>query len=88
MHNRQYIAQLPIRMINFSDPKEKRQHDDLVKLVDVMLDLRKREQEVARHELERLKRQIDKTDREIDDRVFDLYGVTEKEKAVICKVPT
>jgi hypothetical protein len=56
-----------------------------VKLVDVMLDLRKREHKAESHELELLKRQIEKTDREIDERVYELYGITEKEKEVICK---
>jgi hypothetical protein len=54
-----------------------------VKLVDVMLGLRKREQKAEGHELEQLKRQIEKTDREIDERVYDLYGITEKEKKLI-----
>lgn len=44
-----------------------------------MLDLRKREQTAKGHELEQFKRQIEKTDREIDERVYELYGVTEEE---------
>jgi len=82
-YNRQYIEQLPIRGIDFNNTTETKQHDDLVKLVDVMLGLRKREQKAEGHELEQLKRQIEKTDREIDERVYDLYGITEKEKKLI-----
>ncbi len=82
-YNRQYIEQLPIRLIDFNNPKEKKTHEDLVKLVDVMLDLRKREQEAQGHELEQLKRQIEKTDREIDERVYELYGITDQEKIII-----
>ena len=82
-YNRQYIEQLPIRTIDFSNTGETEQHDDLVKLVDVMLDLRKREQKAQGHELEQLKRQIEKTDREIDERVYKLYGITEKERKII-----
>jgi type I restriction-modification system DNA methylase subunit len=78
-----FIKNLPIRCINFKNPKEKIVHDDLVKLVDVMLDLKKREQTTEGHELELLRRQIEKTDREIDDRVYELYGITEKEKQSI-----
>jgi type I restriction-modification system DNA methylase subunit len=81
--NKQYIEQLPIRIIDFNNPKEKGLHDDLAKLVDVMLDLRRREQKAEGHELELLKRQIEKTDGEIDERVYELYGVTEGEKKVI-----
>ena len=82
-YNRQYIEQLPIRTINFNNPKETKQHDDLVKLVDVMLDLRKREQKAEGHEMELLKRQIEKTNREIDQKVYELYGITEAEKRLI-----
>ncbi|MGD0917227.1 MAG: hypothetical protein ABSB22_12300 [Thermodesulfobacteriota bacterium] len=81
--NKQFIEHLPIRIIDFNNPKEKRLHDDLVKLVDVMLALRKRGQKAEGHELEQLKRQIEKTDREIDDRVYELYGITEAEKRLI-----
>jgi len=81
--NKQYIEQLPIRLIDFDNPKEKKFHDDLVKLVDVMLELRKREQNAKGHGLEQLKRQIEKTDREIDERVYELYGITQQERKII-----
>lgn len=48
-----------------------------------MLNLRKREQKAEGHELELIKRQIEKTDREIDERVYELYGITGKEKKLI-----
>jgi type I restriction-modification system DNA methylase subunit len=83
--NKQYIEQLPIRLIDYNNPKEKKLHDDLVKLVNVMLDLRKREQTAKGHELEQLNRQIEKTGREIDERVYVLYGITEKERRIIEK---
>jgi type I restriction-modification system DNA methylase subunit len=78
-----FIRNLPIYIIDVNKPKEKGLHGDLVKLVDVMIGLRKREQKAEGHELEQLKRQIEKTDCEIDDRVYDLYGITEKEKELI-----
>jgi hypothetical protein len=81
--NKQYIEQLPIRLINPGAPKEKKQHDDLVKLVEVILDLRKREQKATGRELDQLKRQIEKTDHEIDQKVYELYGITEAEKRLI-----
>jgi len=83
--NRQYIENLPIHKVNFSASEEKRVHDDLLKLVEVMLNLRKREQKAQGHELEQLKHQIEKTDHEIDDRVYELYGITEKEKELVEK---
>ena len=60
-------------------------HDEIVRLVDVMLDLRRREQKAEGHELEQLKRQIEKTDREIDERIYELYGITEREKKLVEK---
>jgi hypothetical protein len=80
---KQYIENVPICSIDFTSPKEKKSHDDLVKLVDVMLDLRRREQKTTGHELEQLKRQMEKTEREIDERVYELYGVTEDEKRLV-----
>jgi hypothetical protein len=82
-YNRQYIEQIPIRTVDFNNTRETKQHDDLVKLVHVMFDLRKREQKAEGHELEQLKRQIEKPDREIDDRVYELYGITEAGKRLI-----
>ncbi len=81
--NKQYIERLPIHIIDFSNPKEKKLHDELEKLVDVMLHLRRQEQKAKAHELDQLKRQIEKTDREIDQKVYELYGITEKEKELI-----
>jgi len=78
-----FIKNLPIRSIDFNNPKEKILHDDLVKLVDVMLDLRKREQKAEGHEVDQLKRQIEKTDHEIDERVYELYGITGAEIKLI-----
>jgi type I restriction-modification system DNA methylase subunit len=78
-----FIKSLPIRTIDFSNPREKELHDDMVKLVEVMLDLRRREQKAVGHELEQLKRQIEKTDREIDERIYELYGISNMEKKLI-----
>jgi len=78
-----FIKGLPIRTIDFSNPREKELHDDMVKLVEVMLDLRRREQKAEGHELEQLKRQIEKTDREIDERIYELYGISNMEKKLI-----
>ena len=80
---KQYIENVPIRSIDFSSTKEKKLYNDVVKLVGVILDLRKQEQKAQGYELEQLKRQIEKTDREIGERVYELYGITEKERRVI-----
>ncbi|MFA5269942.1 MAG: Eco57I restriction-modification methylase domain-containing protein, partial [Methanoregula sp.] len=82
--NRQYIEQLPIRTINFSDPVDKARHDRMVTLVTQMLDLNKRLQD-ARLEQEKtqLSRQIAATDASIDKLVYELYGLTEEEINIV-----
>jgi type I restriction-modification system DNA methylase subunit len=83
-YNRQYIEQLPIRTINFSDPTDKTRHERMVKSVEQMLSLQK--QSVAAKtpdEKTRIQRQIDATDQQIDQLVYELYGLTKEEIKII-----
>jgi len=80
--NRQYIEQLPIRPINFSDPADKARHDKMVSLVERMLELHKRNPRMPQ-EQEMVKREIESTDRSIDSIVYELYGLTEDEVKVV-----
>ncbi len=82
--NPQDIKQLPIRTIDFNNPKDKALHDKMVSLVDRMLDLNKKLQ-AARiaNDRELLDRQIKITDDQIDRLVYELYGLTEEESGVI-----
>ncbi|MCI0454561.1 MAG: Eco57I restriction-modification methylase domain-containing protein, partial [Candidatus Dadabacteria bacterium] len=80
---KQYLEPLPIRIITFSNPSEKKLHDNLLGLVDVMLDLNKKIQSAKGGEREQIQRQIEKTDREIDEIVYKLYGITEEERKII-----
>jgi len=58
--------------------------DRMVALVEKMLDLNKRLAAAkAPHEKEALAGMIDATDREIDRLVYELYGLTEEEIAVV-----
>lgn len=78
--NRQYIEQLPIRMINFSNPADKSQHDRMVELVERMLSLHKRLADARLpRDKELIQQQITVTDRQIDRLVYELYGLTEEE---------
>lgn len=81
--NREYLLQLPICTINYFVPSEKQIHDNLVALVDVMLDLNKKTQTAKGSEKEQLQRQIEETDKEIDNLVYKLYGITEEERKII-----
>ena len=79
-----HVEQLPIRTIDFNNPKDKALHDKMVSLVDRMLDLNKKLQAVKiAHEKELLERQIKFTDDQIDRLVYELYGLTEEEIRVI-----
>jgi hypothetical protein len=86
MYTKKYIAQLPIRTIDFSNAEEKAQHDKLVALVDNMLELQKKYRE-ARMEIDKglYEQQIRILDAQIDRLVYDLYGLTEEEVKVVEK---
>jgi type I restriction-modification system DNA methylase subunit len=80
----QYIEQLPIRPIDFTNPADLTRHDQMVGLVERMLALHK-ELAAAKtpndHKL--LQRQIELTDRQIDALVYELYELTAEEIAVV-----
>lgn len=83
-YNRQYIEQLPIHKIDFSSPTDKSRHDKVVALVNSMLVLHKQlaaMKSVAQKDI--LQRQIEATDRQIDQLVYQLYGLTEQEIALV-----
>jgi hypothetical protein len=82
--NKQYIEQLPIRIINFSDRADKARHDEMVTKVDAMLE--------AKVQLAKAKTDKDKTyyenkcfalDRQIDRLVYQLYGLTEEDVQIV-----
>lgn len=75
---------LPILAIDFSKAAEVKQHDRMVALVESMLALHK-QSAAARlpDEKERLARQIQTTDRQIDKLVYELYGLTEDEIRIV-----
>ena len=75
-----YVERLPIRPINFSSPIEKADHNKMVLRVEQMLDLHK-SLAIAQtpQEKERLNRQIEATDHQIDALVYELYGLTDEE---------
>ncbi len=83
-YSKRYLEQLPIRTIDFSDPADVARHDRMVALVERMLDLHKR-LNAARtpQDKEVLQRQIDATDRQIDALVYELYGLTADEIAIV-----
>jgi len=83
-YNRQYIEELPIRTIDFSDPADVARHDRMVALVERMLALHE-QLAAARTPTAKttLQRQIAATDRQIDGLVYELYGLTEEEIGIV-----
>jgi len=82
--NRQFLSQLPIFIINFSDLTGKARHDDVVNLVNKMLELHKQlVLTKTPDDKTRLQRQIDATDQQIDNLVYELYGLTENEIKIV-----
>jgi len=77
------LEKLPIRKIDLNNSSDKKLHDDLVELVDVMLDLNKKLHTAKGSEKDQIQRQIEKTDKEIDEKVYNLYGITEEERKII-----
>jgi hypothetical protein len=81
---KQYFGELPIRNISFGDPADKTLHDKIVALVEQMLSLNKQLAAAnTDHEKTTLQRQIDATDRQIDKLVYELYGLTPEEIAIV-----
>jgi len=82
--NRQFLTQLPIRLINFSAPADKAIHDLMVSLVEQMLSLHKKiAASKTDHEKNLIQRQIDATDSQIDRLVYKLYGLTTEEIRIV-----
>lgn len=82
--NPTYLRQLPVPRINISNSADKARHDKMVRLVETMLE--------AKIELAKAKTHKDKDyyenkcaslDRQIDRLVYDLYGLSEDEIAVV-----
>ncbi len=79
-----YLKQLPIRTINFDDSADIARHNRMVGLVDQMLELnRKLAESRIPQTKEVLKRQIESTDRQIDQLVYQLYDLTEEEIGIV-----
>ena len=63
----------------------KARHDRMAVLVDRMLELHKKKHsgKLAPSEGDRIEREIASADAEIDDLVYELYGITDEEREII-----
>jgi len=79
-----YVSQLPIMVIDYSDPEQKSIHDKIVSLVQQRMQVNDRLQTATTEQDQiRAERAIKGTEREIDDLVYQLYGLTEEEIAIV-----
>ncbi len=80
----QYMEKVPIRVVDFNSKADKERHGRIVSLVEGMLELHQRLTDAKTPaDKDRLQRQIDATDQEIDRLVYDLYGLTEEEIQIV-----
>jgi len=78
------LRELPMPAIDLSDSEDKARHDRMVKLVERMLELHnKLASAKTAHEKTVLHRQIDKSDRQIDQLAYELYHLTEEEITIV-----
>jgi len=78
------LLSIPVPRINFGNASERFRHDQVVKFVELILELQKR-LSAARTPQERisLQRQITAADAQIDRLVYELYGLTGEEIEIV-----
>lgn len=74
--NRQFLSQVPVRLIDFSKPEDKAAHTQIVAMVEQVTALN-RQLFAAKspHDKEAIERQIHAVTRQIDEAVCGIYGV-------------
>jgi hypothetical protein len=80
----QYMEKVPIRVLNLSNPADKARHEKIIVLVVRTLDLHKKLAAAKNpNDKTNLQREIEATDRQIDQLVYELYGLTEAEIKIV-----
>jgi len=78
------LSTVPIRIIDFSDKNDQTLHDRIVQSVELMFGL---QQHLAsaktEHDKTVIQRQIDATDKQIDQLVYKLYVLTDEEIHIV-----
>ncbi|HHT9108364.1 MAG TPA: hypothetical protein ACFYEF_09355, partial [Candidatus Wunengus sp. YC63] len=85
--NKQYLSQLPIKLLDFSNPVEKSRHEEIVSLAEKTLKLNKEITKTSENtdKWYSLKKEIEQTDRLIDEMIYALYDIKEEERKMIDK---
>ncbi|MBI4648767.1 MAG: hypothetical protein HY738_19810 [Bacteroidia bacterium] len=80
------IGQLPFPTVNFKNKDEKLGHNEIVRLVDTLLELNKDLRKAKQpDEKDRIQKRIKYSENRIDEIVYELYGLTQKEISIIEK---
>ena len=80
------LKPLPIKLIDFSDELEVQAHHNIVRLVDLLLQLNKELQTTALpNQIEQIQSKIGYCEDKINEIVYELYGLTEEEVKIIEK---
>jgi predicted nucleic acid-binding Zn-ribbon protein len=78
------MEKVPIRVIDENHKGDKNKREKMTALVDQMLTFSTKMADIKTdHEKKSLQRQIDATDQQIDQLVYELYGLKEEEIAMI-----
>jgi hypothetical protein len=78
------LDEIPVRAIDFTNPADRAAHEKMVALVTSMLELHKAKAEAKTESArEAIQRQIAATDGQIDELVYQLYGLTEEEVRIV-----
>ncbi len=78
------ILSIPIPNIDFENPTEKRAHDEIVKFVEMLLELNKRlHKATLPSDIRQLQARIQAAERQLDQLVYRLYDLTSEEIKLI-----
>ena len=78
------LQSFPIPILNFDDPANAVKHDKMVRLVENIIELNKKLSKTKiPNEKELIQRQIDAIDNQIDNLVYELYGLTDDEIKIV-----
>ncbi|SBV37728.1 conserved hypothetical protein [uncultured Stenotrophomonas sp.] len=78
-----YLKQLPIYVPCLTNERDRSRYDHLVVLVEQMLEAKERQTDADEHMAEIAARECTALDRQIDTLVYELYGLTDAEIALV-----
>ncbi len=87
--NASSVNTLPIRVPGATETQAQQQSSRVIELVEILKSLRVKEKSSTHpQEKDRLHREIDATDRQIDQLVYELYGLSEEEIRIVEEATT